>query len=214
MKIIEASFTDVASSEMKSSLLALLEQATTLDTIFEEWFLKLGNRFGLSLAVDDDDSVMRDSFALFFDTSDGTEILSAFIPCSELTKAYPQVAPFNTFVKGWRKQSPALELHERKYERWLKELGFGESYALMSRTGSRSGAMQLMVSFALSGSGIAEAYHIDPKDPCYEDDEAALAEEGIDLKDYFFIGTAYQRHPGRRSTMQTIFDPFYCKKAA
>ena len=214
MQTIEINFTDAATPEMKSALLALIERTTTLDEIFEEWFLKQGNRFGLSLAVDDDDHVVPDAFSLFFDTNDGAHILSALVQRRELTRAYPQVAPFNVFVKGWREEYPVVQLHEMKYERWLKHLGFVESKSLMSLTGSRGAAIQLMVSFALSGNGIAEAWHIDPADPGYEDYELDLAEEGVDLKDYFYIQTCYERHPGVRNTNRTLFHPFYCKKAA
>jgi hypothetical protein len=214
MEPIEIDFSDDATPEMKETLLGLIERATTLDEIFEEWFLKQGNRFGLSLAVDDDNNVIPDTLSVFFDTAKGAEVLSVTVSRRELIQAYPQVAPFNIFVKGWRAKSPKLELHELKYERWLKKLGFTPSYALMSRTGSRSGALTVMVSFALSGQGIAQAYHIDPNDPGYEDDGPDLAEEGIDLKDYFYIQMAYQQYPGDRRGWQTIFDPLYCKKAA
>lgn len=214
MKAIEFDFTDAATPEMRTALLRLIEGAATLDEIFEEWFLTQGGRFGLSFATDDDDNQIPETLALFFDTADGDSILCATISRSELIKAYPQVAPFNIFVKGWKVESPSLELHERRYKRWLQRLGFTPSYALMARIGSRSGALSVMVSFALSGRGIAEAHHIDPNDPGYEDYELDLDEEGIDLKDYFYIQAAYQQYPSGRRGMRTIFDPFYCRKAA
>ncbi len=107
-----------------------------------------------------------------------------------------------------------MQLDDEKYEQWLEQLGFSCSYALMCRIGSRSGALQLMMSFALSGKGIVEARHIDPKDPGYEDYDVDLAEEGIDLKDYFVVQATYLHHPDRRGSAQSIFDPFYCRKAA
>ncbi len=214
MQTTEINFTEAATPEMKSALLGLIERAASLDEIFEEWFVKQGNRFSLGLAEDDDDTLMPDSISLCFDLSDRTEILSAFVERSELARLYPLVAPFNIFVKGWGKQSPLLQLHEMKYQKWLKRIGFGESDALMCRTGSRSAAMQLMVSFALSGRGFVEAWHIDPKDPFYEDYELDLAEEGIDLKDYFMLHAGYEKRSGLRCTGHTLFDPFYCKKAA
>lgn len=214
MKTIETEFTEAATPAMRETLVALLERATTLDDIFEEWFLKQGSCFGLSLAVDDDDNYIPDTIALYFETAEGEDVLCTTISRSELMKAYPQVAPFNIFVKGWVGEHPNLELDEQKYERWLKRLGFTPSDALMCHTGSRDGALSLMVSFALSGRGIAEARHIDPNDSYYEEYASELEEEGIDIKDYFSVYAAYRRHPGGRGGMQTIFDPFYCKKAA
>jgi hypothetical protein len=214
MKPIEIDFSDDATPEMKETLLGLIERATTLDEIFEEWFLKQGNLFGLSLAVDDDDNVIPNTISIFFDTADRKKILSLTISRHELIKAYPQVAPFSVFVKGWDEQRFRLELHELKYNRWLKRLGFVDSNALMSVTGSRSAALTVMVSFALSGKGIAEVNHLDPNDFDPEDYEADLEEEGIDLEDYFFVMAAYQKGKGGSMCTQALFNPFYCKKAA
>ncbi len=214
MKTIESEFTDAATPEMRAALEALVDRATTLDEIFEEWFLKQGGRFGLSLAVDDDHKQIPDTIALYFDTADGESVLCATIARSELMQAYPQVLPFNIFVKRWSREPPNLELDEQRYKRWLQRLGFAPSYALQGLTGSRSGALSLMVSFALSGRGIADARHIDPYDPFYEEYAGDLDEEGIEIEDYFCVHTAYRKHPGGRGGMQTVFDPFYCKKAA
>ena len=214
MRIIKAEFKDGATPEMRESLTGLIEQATTLDEIFEEWFLKLGHRFGVSVALDDDDRVIPNAFSLFFDTSDGEEILYVHLRRSELLQAYPNVAPFQIFIKGWGSEYLGVDMDELKYERWLKSLGFIDSYALMAQVGSRSGALQLMASFALSGKGICELHHIDPTEPFYEDYDYELEEEGIDIGEYFCLHAAYQKNPSCKGTMQTIFDPFYCKKAA
>jgi hypothetical protein len=214
MRIIDAEFTDAATAGVKESLSKLIEQATTLDEIFEEWFIKQGHRFGISMALDDDDRVIPDTFSLFFETNEGVELLSARLSRSELLHAYPQVAPFNIFVKKWGDLYSGLEMDDGKYKKWLKRLGFTTSYALMAHMGSRSGALQLMASFALSGKGICELRHIDPTEPFYEDYEYELEEEGVDIGEYFCLHAAYQKNPSDRGTMQTVFDPFYCKKAA
>ena len=212
MRIIEADFKAAATPEIKSALTALIERSTTFDDIFEEWFLKEGNRFGLSLALDDDGKVMPEVLSVYFDTAKGKEVLSATVSRSAIIEAYPEVEPFNKFIKGWSARNGELELYEHNYDSWLTTLGFTQSYALMTRTGSRTGAIHLMLSFALSGGGIAEAQHVDPNDPAYEDYDVDLAEEGIDLKDYFRVRPVYLQHPGREDTMRTFFDPLYCRK--
>lgn len=214
MRIIKTAFKDAATPEMQDSLTRLIERATTLDEIFEDWFLQQGHRFGISMALDDNDGIIPDAFSLSFDTNAGEEILSVHLGRSELAQAYPNVPPFHIFVKGWGNKRVGVDVDKLKYERWLKRLGFTDSYALMAYMGSRSGALQLMASFALSGKGICELRHIDPSEPFYEDYEYELEEEGVNISDYFCLHAAYQKNPSDRGTMQTVFDPFYCKKAA
>jgi hypothetical protein len=84
----------------------------------------------------------------------------------------------------------------------------------MSRIGPRSAAMQLMVSFALSGRGVVEAHHIDMKEYDEEDYKADLDEEGIDIKRYFSLSAGYIKNPEKESSMRTMFDPLYCLREA
>lgn len=214
MRVGEWSFKEQASSEKQQELQKLVEQASSLDEIFDLWFLKMGNRLGLGMSITDDNQVNQDTVALFFDDGDGTELCSVDLFRTDIISMYPLVSSFDSFVKQWPGGGAPLKLHNDKYRSWIKSLGFVDSYALMSRIGPRSAVMPLMVSFALSGHGVVEARHIGIIHYADEDYKADLDEEGIDLNDYFQLNAGYIRNPEKKSSMRGMFDPFYCRKVA
>jgi hypothetical protein len=214
MRVGEWSFREQASFETRQELQQLIEQASSLDEIFNVWFLERGNRLGLSMSVTDDNQVNQDTVALFFDDGDGTELCSVDLFRTDIISMYPQVSSFDSFVKEWCDGGSLLELHDDKYRSWMQSLGFIDSYALMSRIGPRSAAVPLMVSFALSGQGVVEAHHIDLTHYADEDYKADLDEEGIDLNNYFNLYAGYIKNPEKQSSMRTMFDPVYCRKTA
>jgi hypothetical protein len=211
MRALEWSFNETASLEHRQELQERIEQARSLDQVFDFWFVERGNRLGLSFSVDDSGKVNDERIVLFFDTEKGNEVGSVDLSRSEVLAMYPDAISFNSFVKGWTKRSPSLELHEEKYESWLGELGFIDSYALMSRIGPRGAAIPLMLSFALSKGGVVEARHIDEQQLNDEDYKADLEEEGIDLNQYFHLYASYIKDPESRGSMRTMFDPVYCR---
>lgn len=212
MRVLEWTFSEAASVESRRDLQKIVEQAASLDEIFDLWFLERGNRLGLSVAVEDDGKVSDEKIALFFDTGGGVEVGTAYLSRRDIMEMYPGVSSFDSFVKGWNKQSPRLALHEDAYASWIENLGFIDSYALMCRVGPREAAIPLMVSFALSKNGAVEAHHIDAKQLNDEDYKADLDEEGIDLRDYFNVYASYLENPASQGSMMTMFDPFYCHK--
>ncbi|MEY4668221.1 MAG: hypothetical protein RL518_920 [Pseudomonadota bacterium] len=213
MRATEWNFGEQTSAETREELQRRIEHASSLDEILDFWFLEKGNRLGLSVSIsEEDDTVNQDTIALFLDDSDGTSVCSVDLFRTDLMDMYPEVAPFDSFVKGWNKNRPCLELHERKFKLWMKSLGFSDSYALMSRIGPRSAALPVMLSFALSGKGVVEAHHVKLEHYPDEDYKADLKEEDIDLTDYFNLHAAYMKNPASRSGMMTMFDPFYCRK--
>jgi hypothetical protein len=216
MQILEAEFTDAATPEIREYLSELILNAKSLDDIFDGWFLERGHTFGLSFAAEDElgKDILDDRFVIYFDTADGKAILYAYIPRTELMEAYPGVPSLDTFLKGWRKEGQILELDKSEYDQWLEGLGFKMSYALMGQMGPRSGALKLMVAFALSNRGIVETRHLEPNDPLYEDSQEEIDEEGIDLADYFWITGGYRGPHKKGMINQTMFDPFYGRKFA
>jgi hypothetical protein len=214
MRVSEWRFREQATFETRQELQQLIEQASSLDEIFNVWFLKRGKRLGLSMSVTDDNRVSQDTVALFLNDGDGTELCSVDLFRTDIISMYPQVSSFNSFVKEWCDDGAPLTLHDDKYRSWMQSLGFIDSYTLMTRIGPRSAAMPLMVSFALSGQGVVEAHHINITDYADEDYKADLDEEGIDLNHYFKLYAGYLKNPENESSMRTMFDPFYCRKIA
>jgi len=214
MKMSESNFAEGTSLEMQSYLRSLVERATSLDDIFNEWFLEKGHRIGLGTALNDDYTVMHEAISLSFDMSDGKELGYVFLSRSEVMEHYPKVESFDSFVKGWSKGHPHLELYDKKYKLWMKELGFSQSFALMASIGPRSAATALMVSFALSRGGATMAQHVNPKHYDDIDYKADLDEEGIDLNDYFYVYARYYKAPDSSMEVGSMFDPVYCRKAA
>lgn len=213
MKISESHFAEGTSPEMQSYVLSLVERAVCFDDIFDEWFLEKGHRIGLGTALNDDYAVIREAVSLCFDMSDGTEVGHVLLSRSEVMEQYPKVESFDSFVKGWSKGHPHLELYEKKYKLWMKQLGFSQSFALMASIGPRSAATALMVSFALSSGGVVEAHHINPAHYDDIDYKADLDEEGIHLNEYFHVCAQYSKAPESSMQVASMFDPVYCRKA-
>lgn len=212
MMIQDYQFTADVNPEIRRELLQLMEGATSLDEVFDRWFLEKGHQFGVGISVDDDGTSDPDAVTLCFDTKDGGEVCTATISRSEIIKSYPDTVSFDSFVKGWTNGTSHLELDEKKFEEWMKKLGFKESYALMGNIGPRQAVVPLMLSFALSKGGIVEARHFDCNDYLDCDDLNDLDEEEINLDDYFQLYAAYAKDPESRSSVKSIFHPFYCRK--
>jgi hypothetical protein len=213
MRTSDWTFGEQTSAETREELRQRIENASSLEEIFDFWFLEKGKRLGLSVSVSEEtDTVNHDRVALFLDDGDGVPVCSVDLFRSDLITWYPKVVPFDSFVKEWSQESLHLELYDRKYERWMKSLGFTESYALMSCVGPRSAAIPVMLSFALSGKGVVEAHHVNVQDYSDEDYGADLDEEGIDINNYFNLYATYLKDPTSVSATRTMFDPFYCRK--
>jgi hypothetical protein len=212
MQLTNYTFTEGASPEAQSEIRTCVEKAHSLDDIFEDWFIRRGGRFGLGVALHDDCTLDGDTIVLSLDAPDGAELCAIDIPRGEIRKMYPSAMSLDSFVKGWRKKPLHLELHDKKYEAWMRELGFIESYALMSVTGPRRAAIPLMVCFALSKGGVIEARHIRRDHYPDEDYGQDLAEEGIDLNEYFSLHGMYVKDPAGGLSYRSMFDPFYLRK--
>lgn len=214
MKIQEHTFAPDINAETQAELLQLVEQASSLEDIFDVWFLEKGNRLGLGVALDDDGSLSKDLIALYFDTGDGREVCSMYLPRAEVKELYPDIVPFDSFVGKLDERSSHLPLKERKYNQWMKSLGFTRSYALMSRVGPRRAAIPVMLSFALSSGGTVEAHHLNPDHFSDEDYSSDLVEEGIEIGNYFNLYAMYSGNDSATRSRQFMLDPLYCHKAA
>jgi hypothetical protein len=213
MKVHGCTFESETNDESKNEILTWIADAVSLEDLFEQWFFTRGGRLGLGVAMNDDGSLNPDVILLCFDTKNGEPVCTIELPRGEVVTRYPSVIPFDSFVKGWSKNPTFLELHEKKFEMWMKGLGFAESFALMGVIGPRRAAIPLMLSFALSKGGMIEARHIRREDYPDEDYEMDLEEEGIDLDDHFALHAWYAKDPRRASSSRSVFHPFYCRKS-
>jgi hypothetical protein len=214
MQLTDYTFTEGTSLEAQGEIRTCIENADSLEDIFEDWFIRKGGRFGLGVALQDDGTLDCDTILLSLDAPDGAELCTIDIPRGEISRMYPSAISLDSFVKGWRKQPLHLELHDKKYKAWMRELGFTESYALMSVIGPRRAVIPLMLCFALSKGGVIEARHIRRDDYPDEDYGKDLAEEGIDLDEYFSLYGMYVKDPVGGLSYRSMFDPFYCRKVA
>jgi len=212
MMIQEYSFAEETTPDVQAEVLQIVQQSSSLDEVFDYWFLKKGNRLGLSVMINDDDTVNQDGIAVSFDTADGTEVGSVYLLRSEILERYPEAVPFDSFIKGKMRRFAHTEMYDKKYDRWMKSLGFKHSYALMARIGPRKAAMPLMVSFAISKGGTIEAQHITARDYPDEDCKEELEEEGLDMKNYFSLYASYTQNPVSQSAARLMFDPVFCLK--
>jgi hypothetical protein len=213
MRTVEWCFGEHISAETRVELQQSIERASSLDEVFDLWFLDRGMRFGLCLSSEQDGTINHDRVVLFIDDSDGNEMCSVDVFREDLLKLYPGLSSFDSFVIGWDVRKLNLELDEDKYSSWQHELGLSDSNALMCKIGPRRAAMSMMVSFALSGKGVAEAHHVNPGDYDDEDYKDDLDEEGINLNDYFHVFATYIPNPSNQHSMRTLFDPVFCRKA-
>lgn len=213
MKIQEFSFAKETTPEIKAELLQLVRQASSLDEIFDYWFLQKGNRISLSVMINDDGTLSRDSIAVCLDAADGAEVGVAYLLRSEVIQKYSEAVSFDSFIEARAHPFHLFEMHDEKFDEWMASLGFRDSYALMSRIGPRRAAMPLMVSFAMSGGGLVEARHIDLEHYSDEDYKEELDEEGVDFRNYFSLYASYVKNPTYRGSPRLHLDPIYCLKA-
>lgn len=212
MQITEHTFGCETTLADQKYILDLVRDSKSLDLIFDQWFFARGNRLGLGTALNDDCTLRSDAIALSFDAANGDEVGAVFIDRSEFIACHQQVPVFDSFVKGGDKKLHRLQLQEGKFDAWKRELGFIESYALMSLIGPRVAALPLMLSFGLSMGGMIQAEHIDSKRYDDEDYKFDLDEEGININDYFLLTAAYCSDPTPDIAPRWIFDPIYCRK--
>jgi hypothetical protein len=213
MKIQEYTFAPGVTPETQRDLLDAIDSSASLDALFDVCFLNKGYRIGLGIAMNDDGTLNPEAVALYFDTKEGKEVCSAFLPRSELVERYPDLVRFDSFISGWTRHGIDFELRDEQFKNWMKGMGFKETYALMGLIGPRRAAIPLMVSVALSKGGTIEAHHIDRSDYDPEDYQDDLEEEGINLNECFTLHASIRKDPASDRSPQSIFHPFYLHKA-
>lgn len=214
MRITDFDFVPETDSQTKKDVISLVAGSATINPIFEEWFLVRKNRIGMSFACDEDNVPMPEVIAIYFDTHDGVEVGSIFIPRDELVAAHPEATNFDTFLTHSHRPNGKLHLHEEMVELWLQGLGYAANRT-GAHVGPESAAVPLMVSFALSRGGMIEAIHMGPGSQWNVERGLDAIVGRLDRSACFSLVPCYchDPRPNRSGTAQTLFDPLYCYKS-
>ena len=214
MQIAEYTFAESVDSSLRQKVTNIAAESETLDQILERWVLRHSGRLSIGEAFGDgpNDGPIPHLIALGFDDKDGKEIGCCCIERSVLEAMYPDIPTYDRYVIGPSMNWMDREVDAAAWERWLASLGMSESYALMARIGPRSAALPYALAFALSGGGIVECREATDRYFPDEDMLPELAEENLNLDEYFRVSAAYYNPKFFKRGPRWMMDPVYFKR--
>ena len=213
MQITEYTFQESVDSTTRDEVIKVTTESETLDTIIEQWVIGRSARLSIGDALDDDGVLLPNMVAVGFYDEDGKEICCAIIERSLLETKYRAIPSYDTYITNSPTRWRDREFDDASWDRWLTSIGMSDSFALMARIGPRSAALSYSLAFVLSGGGVVEIRKATDQHFPHEDMLEDLAEENLNLDEFFQVQAAYHNPTLFRKGHQWIMDPVYFRRA-
>jgi hypothetical protein len=212
MNVTEYTFQESVDSKMRDEVITVTSESETLDAIIDEWVLRRAGRLSIGEALDDDGALLSNMVAIGFDDEDGIEICCAIIERSLLETKYRDIPTYDTYITNSPTKWRDRDFDDVSWDRWLTSIGMSDSFALMARIGPRSAALSYSLAFVLSGGGVVEIRKATDKHFPHDDMLEDLAEENLNMDEFFKVQAAYRNPKFFRKGHQWIMDPVYFRR--